>query len=215
FHWVNFPLLAVMIWSGLMIYWANSEYTLTIFGVRIYHFFPRSFFMALDLRFRLAEGMAFHFVFMWLFAINGILYVLFTLISGQWRHLVPNRHSFKEAWHVVLHDLHIRRMPVPQKGKYNAAQKIAYTLVIIMGLGSLLTGLAIYKPAQLNWLCAILGGYKTARLIHFILTIGYVFFFVVHIIQVVLAGWNNFRSIITGFEVIKKVKTDKKSKDGE
>jgi hypothetical protein len=25
-HWVNFPLLALMIWSGLWIYWANNVY---------------------------------------------------------------------------------------------------------------------------------------------------------------------------------------------
>jgi hypothetical protein len=25
FHWVNFPLLFLMIWSGLMIYWANDS----------------------------------------------------------------------------------------------------------------------------------------------------------------------------------------------
>ena len=29
-HWVNFPLLAMMIWSGLLIYWAWSN-ILTIF----------------------------------------------------------------------------------------------------------------------------------------------------------------------------------------
>jgi len=37
---------------------------------------------------------------------------------------------------------------------------------------------------------------------HFILTIGYVLFFLVHIIQVIKAGWKNFKSMITGFEVI-------------
>ena len=26
FHWVNFPLLAMMIWSGLWIYWTNDVY---------------------------------------------------------------------------------------------------------------------------------------------------------------------------------------------
>ncbi len=31
----------------------------------------------------------------------------------------------------------------------------------------------------------------------------FVLFFVVHVIQVLLAGWNNFRSMITGFEVVK------------
>ncbi len=70
-----------------------------------------------------------------------------------------------------------------------------------MGLGSLLTGLAIYKPAQFHILCAMLGGYEWARAEHFILTILFTLFFLVHIIQVIIAGWNNFRSMITGFEV--------------
>ena len=24
FHWINFPVLGIMIWSGLLIYWAND-----------------------------------------------------------------------------------------------------------------------------------------------------------------------------------------------
>lgn len=201
FHWVNFPVLAIMIWSGLLIYWANDEYSITILGTKLYSFFPDDFYKSLKIPFRLAEGMAFHFVFMWLFIINGILYVAYTFISGQWRYLLPNRHSFKEAWLVVLHDLHIRKMAPPQN-KYNAAQRIAYSAIIVMGLGSLITGLAIYKPVQFGWLAAICGGYELARLEHFVLTIGYVLFFIIHIVQVILAGWNNFRSVITGFEVI-------------
>ena len=35
------------------------------------------------------------------------------------------------------------------------------------------------------------------------LTIGYVLFFIVHIVQVVRAGWNNFRAMVTGVEVVK------------
>jgi len=203
-HWVNFPVLLIMIWSGLLIYWANPEYKIKIFDQTIFHFFPKPFFTALNIPFRLAEGMAFHFFFMWFFAINGLLYVLYTFLSGEWRHLLPNRHSFKEAWQVLLHDLHIRRMLPPQK-KYNAAQRIAYTSIIVMGLGSLITGLAIYKPVQFYWLTWLCGGYHLARIEHFILTIGYVLFFLIHIVQVILAGWNNFRSVITGFEVVKDV----------
>ena len=60
--------------------------------------------------------------------------------------------------------------------------------------------MAIYKPAQLGWLAALFGGYTGARLIHFLLTIGYCAFFVVHLVQVVLAGWNNFRSMVIGYE---------------
>ena len=202
FHWINFPILMVMTWSGLLIYWANDVYKLGWNNTTILKFFPQSFYDALHLSYKLAQGMAFHFVFMWLFLINCFLYVLYTIISGEWRELVPNKHSFKEAWLVVLHDLHLRKNAPPQK-KYNAAQKIAYTGIIIMGFGSILTGLAIYKPVQLWWLCELMGGYAFARILHFALTIGYSLFFVVHIVQVILAGWNNFRSVVTGFEVVK------------
>jgi thiosulfate reductase cytochrome b subunit len=202
-HWVNFPVLLIMMWSGMLIYWANDVYTFTIFGHTFFRFFPAWFNEALDIPFRLAEGMAFHFLFMWFFAINGFLYVLYTAISGEWRQLLPNRHSFKEAWLVLLHDLHIRKM-LPPQNKYNAAQRIAYTSIIVMGFGSLFTGLAIYKPVQFYWATWLCGGYHLARIEHFVLTIGYVLFFVIHIVQVIIAGWNNFRSVISGFEIVKE-----------
>ncbi|MDB5141404.1 MAG: thiosulfate reductase [Mucilaginibacter sp.] len=200
-HWVNFPILAIMIWSGMLIYWANDEYSITIFGHTFVRFFPDWYYNLLHIPARLAEGMAFHFLFMWFFTLNGIFYVLYTIISGEWRYLLPNKHSFKEAWLVLLHDLHIRKTAPPQD-KYNAAQRIAYTAIIVMGIGSVITGLAIYKPVQFYWLVWLCGGYHLARIWHFVLTIGYVLFFLIHIIQVILAGWNNFRSVISGFEVI-------------
>lgn len=202
FHWINFPVLAIMIWSGLLIYWANDVYKIGFGSTVLLKFFPTSFYKALNVPFHLAEGMAYHFFFMWLFFINGIIYVLYTIFSGEWRYLMPKKNSFKEAWFVLLHDLHLRKT-APAFDRYNAAQRIAYTAIIIMGIGSILTGLAIYKPVQLNWLCAIFGGYKMARIFHFALTIGYVLFFLIHILQVIRAGWNNFRAMITGFEVVK------------
>lgn len=201
FHWVNFPVLFVMIWSGMLIYWANDIYKITIGGKQLFAFFPQGFYNFFHINHRLSEGMALHFLFMWFFALNGILYVSYTIISGEWRDLLPQKRSFKEAWLVLLHDLHIRKTAPPQ-GKYNAAQRIAYTAIIIMGFGSLLTGLAIYKPVQFNWLCILCGGYHFARILHFALTIGYVFFFLIHIVQVILAGWRNFQSVVTGFEVV-------------
>ncbi len=200
FHWINFPVLAVMIWSGLLIYWANDIYKLGWGDKTLIKFFPKSFYETLNIPFHLSAGMAFHFFFMWLFFVNGLLYVLYTIFSGEWRILLPNKHSFKEAWQVVLHDLHLRK-DKPQQGKYNAAQRIAYSAIIFMGMGSIITGVAIYKPVQFYWLCALCGGYETARIVHFALTIGYALFFLVHVGQVILAGWNNFRAMVTGFEV--------------
>lgn len=200
-HWINFPLLFVMIWSGLLIYWSNSVYRIGFGEHTLFHFFPQGFFDAFGIGHRLAEGMALHFFFMWFFAINGVLYVLYTAISGEWRYLVPNLHSFKEAIQVTLHDLHLSKYHPPRR-KFNGAQQIAYTGVILMGAGSLLTGLSIYKPVQFAWLTTILGGYEWARWEHFWLTISYVLFFVVHVVQVIMAGWNNFRSMVTGYEIV-------------
>jgi thiosulfate reductase cytochrome b subunit len=73
-----------------------------------------------------------------------------------------------------------------------------------MGLGSLLTGLAIYKPTQWAGLVTLMGGYPTARLVHFALTIGYVGFVFIHLSQVARAGWNNFRSMVIGVELVPK-----------
>jgi thiosulfate reductase cytochrome b subunit len=198
-HWINVPLLVIMIWSGLLIYWANDGYRLDL-GTISFHFFPDWFYKALNLQFRLAEGMAWHFTFMWFFALNGLSYVLYTLLSGEWRHLLPNRHTPREAWHVILHDLKLRKTPLP-RAKFNGAQRLAYSGVILMAVGSLVTGLAIYKPTQLAWLTNLLGGYGWSRAEHFTLTIGYVLFFVIHIAQVIRAGWNNFRAMVTGYEL--------------
>src|SRR5579863_4550518 len=88
FHWINFPLLALMIWSGLLIYWAYTPYRLG--GI---HFFPNWAYSTFNMDHRLAEGMALHFVIMWAFAANGFAYVLYTGVSGEWRYLVPRSAS--------------------------------------------------------------------------------------------------------------------------
>jgi thiosulfate reductase cytochrome b subunit len=200
-HWINFPVLTVMIWSGFLIYWANDVYEVNVCGITLIHFFPDWFYRALDLEQHLAVGMAYHFTFAWFFGVNGLAYVLYTLLSGEWRFLLPNRSTLHEAWDVVLHDLRLRKTPLP-RAKFNGAQRLAYTGVIMMGAGSLLTGLAIYKPTQLTWLTSLLGGYTWARAEHFALTIGYVLFFFIHITQVIRAGWNNFRAMVTGYELV-------------
>jgi thiosulfate reductase cytochrome b subunit len=206
-HWINVPVLSLMIWSGLLIYWANDVYSLSIGDVTLFHFFPDWFYSLLNLDHALATGMAYHFTFAWFFALNGFVYVLYTFLSAEWRDLLPNRHTPRDAWHVVLHDLGLRKEPLPRT-KYNGAQRLAYTSVILMGAGSLVTGLAIYKPTQLAWLTSLLGGYEWARAEHFILTIGYVLFFVIHIVQVIRAGWNNFFGMVTGYELVQSEDQD-------
>ncbi len=208
-HWINFPVLFTMIWSGLLIYWNDSDnaykhphavYRVGLGPITLVRFFPEWFYKVLNVPYHVTQGLGYHFFFFWIFALNGIAYVMYTAFSGEWRFIVPDRKSLKEGIQVTLKDLHLTNYLPPQK-KYNGAQKIAYTSVILMGAGSLLTGLAIYKPTQLHWITTSLGGYEMARWEHFWLTIGFCGFFVVHVVQVMLAGWNNFRSMISGLEV--------------
>lgn len=201
FHWINLPLIALMVWSGILIYWARPVYRVGIGAHTLVKMtVAQHLYQTLHINNRLAQGMAWHFFFMWFFVINGVAYVAYTIVSGEWRHLVPGRGAFREAFQVVLHDLHLSKKAPPER-KFNAAQQFAYTGVILMGIGSLVTGLAIYKPVQLQWLATLLGGYQMARFFHFWLTMGYVAFFLLHITQVARAGWNNFRAMITGYEI--------------
>ena len=192
-HWINFPLLGIMIWSGLRIYWANRAYSIGPIEL-----FPEWFNEALGLERRLAKGMAFHFTFGWLFTLNGIAYGLYLWRTGGWRKIVPDRQHLREAVDVVLHDIGLRRSK-PVQGTYNAAQRVTYSAVIVMGALIVISGFAIYKPIQLSWLTSLLGGYEGARLVHFLTTMGFVAFFLLHLVQVGRAGWSNFVSMITGY----------------
>ena len=224
FHWVNFPILFLMIWSGILILWANDVYPTEKYALKVpnrisvYQWGITPVYSAKDqptypvpaekrydipLGFRLAEGMAWHFNLAWIFTVNGILYVIFLFYSGQWKHLAPRKDSFIESFKVVLHDIGLWKKPLPP-GKYNHAQRIAYSAVVVMGILMVITGIAIYKPAQVAWLAVPFGGYQGARTVHFIVTVLFVGFFFVHVAQVARTGWNNFRGIITGKEIVRE-----------
>ena len=201
-HWINFPLLFIMIWSGLRIYWAEDVYAFGIGSWQWFAFFPQWFYEWFGLERRLARGLAFHFTFGWFFVINGVAYLTYLIGSGEWRNILPDRKSAKEAGQVVAHDLRLRSEAPPQ-GKYNAAQRWSYTAVLVMAIIIVVSGFAIYKPTQLYPLPLLFGGYQGARLVHFWMTIGLFLFFLVHVLQVARTGWNNFRAMITGYEVEK------------
>ncbi len=80
-HWINFPVLFTMIWSGLLIYWNDSDnaykhphevYRLGVGPVHTRPFLPA---MVLEGDERAvpcdARGWGIHFFFVWIFAING------------------------------------------------------------------------------------------------------------------------------------------------
>src|SRR6516225_4826019 len=69
-----------MIWSGLWIYWANDVYRLGVGSFTLFKLFPEGFYRTFGVSHQLAKGMAWHFFFLWLFALNGVGYVAYLVL---------------------------------------------------------------------------------------------------------------------------------------
>ena len=73
--------------------------------------------------YHVTQGLGCHFFFIWIFALNGLIYVLYTWLSGEWRFLLPQRRSLQPAIQVTLVDLHLRK-GLPLQTKYKGAQRM-------------------------------------------------------------------------------------------
>ncbi len=107
-----------------------------------------------------------HFALMWILVINGLVYMAFIYLHGEWRDLVPRRGDIRDAVQMVRFYLFFRTQH-PHQGKNNALQKGAYFSMPWIAGVIVLTGIAIWKPVQLAPLTAVFGGYMWARYWHF------------------------------------------------
>ena len=181
-HWINVVAMVVMIGSGWEIYNASP-----LFPFR----FPRS----ITLGGWLAGALLWHFAAMWLLAVNGLVYVILGIVTGRFRRkLVPIRPGD------VLADARAAltgKLAHDDLAVYNAVQKLLYLGVILAGIVIVLSGLAIWKPVQLQELTALFGGYDAARYVHFFAMAAIVGFLVVHVIMAVLVP-KSLRAMISG-----------------
>jgi thiosulfate reductase cytochrome b subunit len=156
----------------------------------------------------LSAGRRWHFFFAWLFVINGLAYLIYSLASGHLRRdLAPSRRELKHIGPSIWEHLRLKFPEGEEAKRYNVLQKLAYLVVVLVLLPlMLLTGLAMSPgmDAGYPFLLEIFGGRQSARTIHFIAASGIVLFVVVHIVMVLITGvWNNLRSMITGRYAIK------------
>lgn len=196
-HWANVPFLVIMAGSGLQILVAYPmmgpqgqpyaaypfQGTLPPESIRIGQW--------------LAGGRNWHFAFAWLFVLNGLVYVLYLAVSGEWRRrLFLPRRDARNALGTLAYYLRLRRQPPPQE-LYNGLQRMAYTSTLLFALVVVLTGLVLYKPMQLGWLAALFGGYDPARLMHLGALALLTLFTVGHVIMVTLHP-RSFGEMVTG-----------------
>jgi Ni/Fe-hydrogenase b-type cytochrome subunit len=192
-HWLSALALFLMAGSGLQIYRAFPA-----FGDKL----PPHDFLRLPGRYTiggwLGGALQWHFTFMWLFMGAGLVYVSYQLVTGTWRQVLFTPRDIPGVWPMFRHYFLFGPKP-EQVESYNPLQKLAYTSTILLGVLSTLTGLILYKSAQLSSLIPILGGYRSIRILHFLSLVGFAAFIPGHLVMVVAHGWNNFQSILTGW----------------
>ena len=180
-HWVNAIALAIMVASGLRIFNAYPAFARRGETFCCYPFAGRPIPARLTFGGWLAGARNWHFAMMWVLAVNGLVYLGFIYLHGEWRDLVPRRGVLRDSWEMVRFYVTIRK-DHPRQGKHNALQRLSYFSMPIVGIMAVITGIAIWKPVQLAALASLMGGYVWARYWHFwsmlllvALTVGHVF----------------------------------------
>jgi thiosulfate reductase cytochrome b subunit len=183
-HWLNVPLLVLMAGSGLQIFAAYPSLGPQGAQYRWYPFQGTPPPRWLRIGGWLAGARHWHFAIAWFFILNGVVYLTYFVVSGEWRRrlFLPRR----DAWNAIrqfAYYTRIRSLPPPDDF-YNGLQRLAYTSVILFGSIMVLSGLAIYKPVQLHWLTLLFGGYDAARVVHLVVLCLLALFVATHLVLV-------------------------------
>lgn len=151
----------------------------------------------------LARARHWHFFFAWIFVLNGVVYVAYSVASRHFRRdLLPSRSELERLGASVIDHLRLRFSDGAAGERYNVLQKLSY-VGVAFGLGplALLTGLAMspWIAAGYPWLVTLLGGRQSARTVHFVVAFLFLAFLLVHVVMVLASGpVNRTRSMITG-----------------
>jgi thiosulfate reductase cytochrome b subunit len=167
FHWTNAVAMVVLIMSGWKIY--NDE---VLFG---FLHFPEGIVLGVWAQ----HALQWHFAFMWVLMINGLVYLGYGLFSGRFRRLLwPIRP--REVIAEVVKALTFR-LSHDDLTHYNAVQKLLYAGIILVIAVQVISGLAIWKPVQFSSLVALFYDFQGARLAHFLGMTAICLFMIVHI----------------------------------
>jgi Ni/Fe-hydrogenase b-type cytochrome subunit len=196
-HWVNAIALVVMIGSGLRIFNAYPAFARKGETFCCYPFEGQRIPDWLTFGGWLAGARNWHFAMMWVLVVNGLVYLGFIYLHGEWRDLVPRRGVIRDAVEMVKFYLAVRR-DHPRQGKHNALQRLTYFSLPFLAVVSVLSGLAIWKPVQLAPLTWLLGGFVWARYWHFLAMLILVALSFVHVFMVFAVDPYSLRAMVTG-----------------
>jgi thiosulfate reductase cytochrome b subunit len=170
-HWLNALAVLVMVTSGWRIYDASPLFDFRFAG-------------DITLGGWLGGAIQWHFAAMWLLVANGTLYLLFNIASGRlWRKFLP---LSPRAIYIDLKAALRGHLSHADPARYNAVQRGIYLFVMLDILLLVLSGLVLWKSVQFPLLRQLLGGYDSARYVHFFAMAALVAFVAVHLVMVAL-----------------------------
>lgn len=196
-HWINVVALTVMVGSGLRIFNAYPAFARRGEMFCCYPFAGKRIPGVFTFGGWLGGARNWHFAMMWLLVANGFFYLAFIYLHGEWRDLVPRKGDIRDTKEMLRFYL-ARRKDHPAQGKHNALQKTAYFSLPLLGVVTVLSGIAIWKPVQLVFLTDMFGGYVWARYWHFVCMTLIVLLSVIHIFMVFAVDPYSIRSMVTG-----------------
>ncbi len=196
-HWVNAIALPIMIGSGLRIFNAHPAFARPGNTFCCYPFEGKEIPAVFTFGGWLGGARHWHFAMMWVLVANGLLYLVFVYLHGEWRDLAPRRGDLRDTWEMLKYYLFVRK-DHPLQGKHNALQKGAYFVMPWIGAVAVISGIAIWKPVTLAPLTNALGGYQWARYWHFLAMTAIVVLAVGHVFMVFAVDPYSLRSMTTG-----------------
>jgi thiosulfate reductase cytochrome b subunit len=196
-HAVNALALAIMIGSGLRIFNAYPAFARKGESFCCYPFAGDAIPAWLTFGGWLAGARHWHFAAMWLLVVNGLVYLGFIYLHGEWRDLVPRRGVARDSLE-MLKFYFGRRKVHPRQGKHNALQRMVYFALPWVAAAAVVSGVAIWKPVQLAPLTHLLGGYVWARYWHFLAMLALVALSFGHAFMVFAVDPYALRAITTG-----------------
>ncbi len=196
-HWVNFVALTIMVASGLRIFNASPAFAPKGGTFCCWPWEGKEIPASLTFGGWLGGARHWHFAMMWLLVVNGLVYLTFVYLHGEWRDLVPHRGDLRDTWAMIKFYTFVSKNH-PHQGKHNALQKGAYFVMPWVGVVCVVTGIAIWKPVQFAPLTNLMGGYAWARYWHFMAMMAIVVLAMGHIFMVFAVDPYSLRSMITG-----------------
>lgn len=166
----------------------------------------------------LAMARNWHLFFAWVFVINGLAYVVYTVAARHLgRDLLPTGAELRGIGRSIRQHLLLRHAQGEAARRYNVLQQLAYLAVIFLLVPLLVVGGLAMSPALdavwAGWV-DLLGGRQSARTLHFLAGLGLVLFVLVHLFEVLVAGaWNEIRSMVTGWYVLPPVRSRRPAAD--